>query len=202
MLEILYGPDGIGKSAIIRARQQAGERLAVLHGTNAESWFTNHADLLAEHGLEPEDIPPDTEFEAKIALLNMAALALDASGLEVIVDGHALHKTVINIAAGRSKLPIAPAGTGPAEQIEGPLGFYFDQLDDLGAVHTHVVVPGLTNDEVGRVLQTRLHHRGKLSPWDPQSIEESTAQVQASYELEQALIRRGSAVRRAVSNFD
>ncbi|HTE22756.1 MAG TPA: hypothetical protein VK674_07030 [Candidatus Limnocylindria bacterium] len=58
MLEILFGPDGVGKSTYLADRQAQGQSPVVLHGTNFRSWFGAHGDLLHTHGFTLSDIPP------------------------------------------------------------------------------------------------------------------------------------------------
>jgi adenylate kinase len=141
---------------------------------------------MREHGFNESQIPPENQFEAKIELLNMAAIAIKNSGHEVIVDGHGLHKTAINVAAG---------------QITDQLEPYFDQLADDDTTHTHVVLGRqFTDPAAAAELQRRITSRAEVpSKWDPSSMAESLAQLNASYALEASLRASGANVMRAVS---
>ncbi|HTE22755.1 MAG TPA: hypothetical protein VK674_07025 [Candidatus Limnocylindria bacterium] len=132
--------------------------------------------------------------------MNNAGLTLSAEGHRVIVDGHSLHKTALNIAAGRTELPGIPAGTSVETLVDGPLRSYFGRLIGSRTVHTHVVLsPAKTELEAAAELQERLVSRGQVSPWDPATVSESRAQVEASYQLEAALRDRGAVVAQASS---
>jgi hypothetical protein len=200
MVEIFYGPDGVGKDTVIADRLAYNPDTLVLHGTNFLQWFedSRQAELLAAVDIFPKDIPPADQFLARSELLTYAVLCL--TDRDVVVNGACLHKTAMNAKAGR----IALAGLDPnapmKDIVYGPLGQYFTDLNDGSVTHTQVrLEPGINDAEAGKMLQDRIWHRGEPSIWDPRTPEESTHQWQASSALEACLTENGFLVAQAIS---
>lgn len=197
MIEILYGPDGVGKSTVAQALSVQEPDSLLLHGTNFNSWFAEYPLEMRDHGFDPSIVPPDEAFLDKMAVLNEVALVL-ARQHKVVVDGHALHKTAINVMAGRSRLSgISTRSHSADELIAGPLNAAVLPLLGSAATHTLVVLgkselPPQANPAY--ILQQRLGERGDISPWDPQTTRESWSQLIAGYELHFALERLGALV--------
>jgi hypothetical protein len=170
-----------------------------VHGTQPATWFKGQSKFLQRRGLVQADVPPETDFEGRASLLNRIILAHMDQDRQVVVDGHSLHKTAINVAAGRVALPGAVRGTPVQELVDGCLRPYFSQLSSPGIMHTHVVLPPeeVAAADAGLELQRRLGARGDRSAWDPATPDESLAQAWASDQLEGVLRRQGAVVLRA-----
>ena len=84
MVEILFGPDGVGKSTLAKQFFVEQEAPLILHGTNIDSWFGPHADVLNDLGYTPDQVPSDDNFYEKIAFVNEASLAIAGLGQNVI----------------------------------------------------------------------------------------------------------------------
>lgn len=198
--EFLFGVDGGGKSTIARQRKAADPEVVVLSGTNLASWRGAYPELVAE-GLITGDVPPDSEFLEKADYTNATVLGIMATGRSVVVDGPALHKTVVNTAAGLTLLPGYPAAPSVLSLMHGPIGDRFAQLWVPGVTHTHVTLPQeILDDDPSGELQRRLSERpGGHSSWDPQNRMESLAQLNAASELAVILDRWHHRVQTAVS---
>lgn len=201
MIEILFGPDGVGKSRLVANRQAADNGGMVLHGTNLRSWFSTYPDVMAELGIHRGDVPSDSHVQAKFEVLSHALRIFAQADMPVVVDGHAVHKTAINIAAECFDMPDIPFGTSVETLVDNQMAGYFGALIANNTIrHTHVVLhPAMSPIDQAHELQRRIWNRGQPSPWDPSTAEASYRQVEASYQLEQVLFERGANVGRAMS---
>lgn len=196
MLEILYGPDGVGKSTIAEHLVGMQPGLVCLHGTNLASWFDNSPDMLRDLGFHQGMVPPDEAFADKIALINEASLAL-SSQVPVLIDGHALHKTAMNAVSGRIRLPEFNDSSVPsaAEVLGGSLRQFVTPLLGEAVTHTLVTLGDMAPSiEQAQLLQDRMCARGALSKWDPQTAGESLVQLTAAFDVQFILRDMGASV--------
>lgn len=197
MLEILFGPDGVGKTTIAATRKQANPETVTLHGTNHRHWFEDYPDLMRKLGLRAS-FPPDRHIHVNARRVTAISLALSKE-LPVVIDEHCLYGALISGRHPRT------AGTGTETNINTLVTThfapYFKGILADSIQHTHVVL-GPTyqyGDHAASELQSRINGRNKPVLGEASTADESLAQLERSYQLEEVLIQRGAVVASAIA---
>jgi hypothetical protein len=197
MLEILFGPDGVGKTTIAATRKQANPETITLHGTNTRHWFEDYPDLMRKLGFRAS-FPPDRHIHANARRVTAVSLALSKE-LPVVIDEHCLYRTLIS---GRhARMPGAGTEASINTLVTTHFAPYFKGILADNIQHTHVVL-GPTyqrGDYAASELQRRINSRDKPILGEASTVDESLAQLERSYQLEEVLIQRGAVVASAIA---
>lgn len=160
MIISLFGPDGVGKTTLAHQLSEQLE-VPVLNGTNSNAWpDTSWHEEFAVRGINEKTIDDDDHFYEKIRRAHGQAALLDGLHGSVVFDSDPAHKVFIhNMLRGKGAPDLAA-------QLDALTG----HDDDRARLHLDVRVSREgTRQEHGIILQRRLHLRGNLSPFDPQT---------------------------------
>jgi adenylate kinase family enzyme len=197
MILSLFGPDGAGKSTVTKNLGHAGWH--VFSGTGVASWpnQTWHNSLIAQ-GIDETSLEDENHFLEKIQRAHKLARDLEDKHGKVVIDSDPFHKTLMH--DYRKLLPNRP-------KAQQKLAARLDQLSQLasdirgGTVHIYFQVDESGNVSTqARVLHERLVSRDKLAHFDPKTIEQSQANIEACVALEELLIQSKLPVVTVTSN--
>lgn len=190
MILSLFGPDGVGKSVTADALKAAG--FYVFSGTGVANWpdQTWYKHLL-EQGIDEASLDNEAHFLEKIRRVHQLARDLEKKHMKVVIDSDPLHKTLMH--DYRKALP-------SKELARNQLHRKFIQLSKVanyesGAL-THIYFQINNGDTLkqAKIIHERLSLRGSLAPFDPRTLEQSQANIEACRDLKTLLEARGEKV--------
>lgn len=179
MIVSLFGPDGVGKSTIANRLQSKGA--FVFSGTGVASWpDQTWIRELEGKGIDEPSYNDEGHFIDKIVRCHELARKLEKQHDLVVIDSDPLHKTLMHDALkGRRRHAELWAHAYP---------------DGDDSVHVYLHLAGASHDAAATELQRRIHSRGELAPFDPESVEQSVKMIEACEQLSREISVSGGTV--------
>ncbi len=188
MILSLFGPDGVGKSTVSQNLANAGWQ--VFSGTGVASWpdQTWHKSLVAK-GIEESSLDDQNHFLEKIQRAHQLARELESKYGKVVIDSDPFHKTLMH-----DYRKLLPNRLYARQKILER----YEQLSRLAGstqsqpIHIYFQVDKSENPSLqATILHKRLTSRGNLAYFDPKSVEQSRANIEACVALNDLLKQKG-----------
>jgi len=177
----VFGPDGAGKSSIIRQMELCGFGGTVINGSAPESWpDPSWHQRVQETGLDRRS--PDYHMQTAAQCYRLVGGLLGEACVTAVLDSDPQH-TIAAKAHVLRRYALA--------DMYATIGRFVSRYVGSGVEHlgVHVTVPGENEAERGRVLFDRMCARGESSMFDPQAAEVA-ADLAATYDRLEAMWAR------------
>lgn len=189
MIISLFGPDGVGKTM---AAQTLGAEMGVpvMHGSSPRTWRdTSWYDGYDARGIDPNSINDPMFFYELVTRAHREAMTIEDDAGAVIIDSDPFHKVFIHdYINGRIATDALDSHVRRLLMLAN-----HDADREWRHLHMRLSQHGTPVDHAVE-MQRRIHARGDVSPYDPQTVDESLAMMHASDILFQQLGAAGQAL--------